>query len=225
MSIRAPCRRSNTARSTSPTTAPRPTSTSATTSASPCALTSVQQPHHRQDLRDRCIRKERRGDYLGKTVQVIPHVTDEIKNRSERRRQGGDVIITEIGGTVGDIEGLPFLEAMRQFPRSRPRERLFSTHPVPYIKAAGELKTKPTQQSVAKLREIGIQPDILVCRTEEPLDDEMRTRSASSATCPRSRHRVPRRRIPIYEARSCSSAGSSTARLRATPPRAAAPRT
>ena len=124
------------------------------------------------------LRKERRGDYLGKTVQVIPHVTNEIKNRIRHvaDTQGGDVIITEIGGTVGDIEGQPFLEALRQFTQEVGRDNAIFVHVtlVPYIKAAGELKTKPTQQSVAKLREIGIQPNIIVCRTEEPLEDEMR---------------------------------------------------
>jgi len=123
------------------------------------------------------ILKERRGDYLGATVQVIPHVTNEIK---ERIYAGGgddvDVLITELGGTIGDIEGLPFLEAMRQFALEvGPNDVLFlHCTLLPYLKAAGELKTKPSQQSVAKLREIGIQPDILVCRTEKPMTNEMR---------------------------------------------------
>ena len=108
------------------------------------------------------LAKERRGDYLGKTVQVIPHVTDEIKGRIVRlaNEQPGDVIITEIGGTTGDIEGLPFLEAIRQFQLEVGPENVVIMHVtlVPYIKAAGELKTKPTQQSIAKLREIGLQP-------------------------------------------------------------------
>ncbi|MFV1994175.1 MAG: CTP synthase, partial [Verrucomicrobiales bacterium] len=124
------------------------------------------------------IRKERRGDYLGKTVQVIPHVTDEIKNRIHRvaKETHADVIITEIGGTTGDIEGLPFLEAMRQFAQEAGPDNVIFMHVtlVPFIKAAGEHKTKPTQQSVAKLREIGIQPQIVVCRCEEPLDSEVR---------------------------------------------------
>jgi len=124
------------------------------------------------------LRKERRGDYLGKTIQVIPHVTDEIKGRIRElaAKSGADVIITEIGGTTGDIEGLPFLEALRQFGVEVGRENICYIHVtlVPYIKAAGELKSKPTQQSVAKLREIGIQPDILVCRTERPLDQDLR---------------------------------------------------
>ncbi len=124
------------------------------------------------------IRKERRGDYLGKTVQVIPHVTDEIKNRIHRvaKETQADVIITEIGGTTGDIEGLPFLEAMRQFAHDVGPENVIFIHVtlVPFIQAAGELKTKPTQQSVAKLREIGIQPQIVICRTEHPLEPELR---------------------------------------------------
>ncbi|HZL46680.1 MAG TPA: CTP synthase [Opitutaceae bacterium] len=122
------------------------------------------------------IQKERRGDYLGKTVQVIPHVTNEIKARISQSGDGVDVLITEIGGTTGDIEGLPFLEAMRQFALEvGPREVLFiHVTLVPYLSAAGELKTKPTQQSVAKLREIGIQPHILVCRCDHPLMAELR---------------------------------------------------
>jgi CTP synthase len=122
--------------------------------------------------------KERRGDYLGKTVQVIPHVTDEIQHRIHQvaEQTKADVIITEIGGTTGDIEGLPFLEAIREFAlEAGPNQALFlHVTFVPYIKAAGELKTKPTQQSVAKLREIGIAPHILVCRCERPLDKELR---------------------------------------------------
>jgi CTP synthase len=122
------------------------------------------------------IQKERRGDYLGKTVQVIPHVTNEIKARINQSGDGVDVLITEIGGTTGDIEGLPFLEAMRQFALEvGPREVLFiHVTLVPFLIAAGELKTKPTQQSVAKLREIGIQPHILVCRCDHPLVPELR---------------------------------------------------
>ena len=122
------------------------------------------------------IQKERRGDYLGKTVQVIPHVTNEIKARIHQAGKGVDVLITEIGGTTGDIEGLPFLEAMRQFAlEAGPHEVVFiHVTLVPYLSAAGELKTKPTQQSVAKLREIGIQPHILVCRCDHPLMPELR---------------------------------------------------
>src|SRR5689334_15092036 len=122
--------------------------------------------------------KERRGDYLGKTVQVIPHVTDEIQNRIHQiaETSKADVIITEIGGTTGDIEGLPFLEAIREFALDVGYSNAIFLHVtyVPFIKAAGELKTKPTQQSVAKLREIGIAPHILVCRCEQPLSKELR---------------------------------------------------
>ena len=122
------------------------------------------------------LQKERRGDYLGKTVQVIPHVTNEIKARLYAAGEGVDVLITEIGGTVGDIEGLPFLEALRQFSLEVGKDNVLFIHVtlLPYLKAAGELKTKPSQQSGAKLREIGIQPDILVCRTEQPMTDDMR---------------------------------------------------
>lgn len=122
------------------------------------------------------IQKERKGEYLGATVQVIPHVTNEIKARIRDASEDVDVLITEIGGTTGDIEGLPFLEAMRQFSLEAGRGNVIFIHVtlVPFLSAAGELKTKPTQQSVAKLREIGIQPDILVCRTEHPIDREIR---------------------------------------------------
>ena len=122
--------------------------------------------------------KERRGDYLGKTVQVIPHVTDEIKNRIHQlaEQSKADVMITEIGGTTGDIEGLPFVEAIREFALEVGYNNALFLHVtyVPFIKAAGELKTKPTQQSVAKLREIGIIPHILACRCERPLDKDLR---------------------------------------------------
>lgn len=128
------------------------------------------------------IRKERNGDYLGKTVQVIPHVTNEIKARIHEVAAvtKADVVITEIGGTVGDIEGLPFLEAIRQFRHDVGMENVLFIHVtlIPYIKAAGELKTKPTQQSVAKLREIGIAPDILICRAEHEVELEVREKIA-----------------------------------------------
>jgi CTP synthase len=122
------------------------------------------------------IQKERRGVYLGKTVQVIPHVTNEIKDRIHAGGRDVDILITEIGGTTGDIEGLPFLEAMRQFAlEAGPKDVVFiHVTLVPYLAAAGELKTKPTQQSVAKLREIGIQPHVLVCRCDHPLDSDLR---------------------------------------------------
>jgi CTP synthase len=132
------------------------------------------------------IARERRGDYLGKTVQVIPHVTNEIKDRIYKGGKGADVLITEIGGTTGDIEGLPFLEAMRQFALEvGPRECVFiHVTLVHFVKAAGELKTKPTQQSVAKLREIGIQPHLLVCRCEKPLTLEMREKLSMFCNVP-----------------------------------------
>jgi CTP synthase len=128
------------------------------------------------------IAKERQGDYLGATVQVIPHITDEIKARITRLAQSAelDVVITEIGGTVGDIESLPFLEAIRQFRLEQGSENVLFIHVtlVPFIRGAGELKTKPTQHSVRELREIGIQPDILICRAEFPLTDETRRKIA-----------------------------------------------
>ena len=122
------------------------------------------------------IEKERRGDYLGKTVQVIPHVTDEIKAAVRKLAAPDvDVVITEIGGTVGDIEGLPFLEAIRQFALDVGKQNCLYIHLtlIPYLKAAGEAKTKPTQHSVGQLRQIGIQPDILVCRTEREMTKDM----------------------------------------------------
>jgi CTP synthase len=129
------------------------------------------------------INREREGGYLGRTVQVVPHVTDEIKARIRLAAENGadvDVVITEIGGTTGDIEGLPFLEAVRQFRLNHGRENCLNIHLtlVPYIKAARELKTKPTQHSVKALLEIGIQPDILICRTERPLNHDIRTKIA-----------------------------------------------
>jgi CTP synthase len=132
------------------------------------------------------IQKERRGDYLGKTVQVIPHVTNEIKERIYQAAKDVDVLITEIGGTTGDIEGLPFLEAMRQFALEVGPHDVIFIHVtlVPYLRAAGELKTKPTQQSVAKLREIGIQPHILVCRADHPLDAGLRDKISMFCNVP-----------------------------------------
>ena len=126
------------------------------------------------------IRKERRGDYLGGTVQVIPHITDEIKRAIFEATDGFDVGLVEIGGTVGDIESLPFLEAIRQIRTERGPDQAIFMHLtlVPYIAAAGELKTKPTQHSVKELRSIGIQPDILVCRSEKPLPDSERRKIA-----------------------------------------------
>jgi CTP synthase len=132
---------------------------------------------------DSVIKKERRGEYLGKTVQFIPHVTDEIKSRIHTVSENNpdvDVLITEIGGTVGDMEGLLFIEALRQFALEVGKDNVCFIHVtlLPYIKAAGEAKTKPTQQSVAKLRELGIQPDIVICRTETDLDEDSRRKIA-----------------------------------------------
>jgi len=126
------------------------------------------------------ITKERRGDYLGNTVQVIPHITDEIKSAITRIAEGNDVVITEIGGTVGDIESLPFLEAIRQFKTDIGRNNILYIHLtlVPYIRSADELKTKPTQHSVKALREIGIQPDILLCRTDRLLSESVKKKIA-----------------------------------------------
>lgn len=134
------------------------------------------------------LANERRGDYLGNTVQVIPHVTDEIKRRIRElgESSGADVLISEIGGTTGDIEGLPFLEAIRQFQLEVGFNNVLVMHVtlIPFIKAAGELKTKPTQQSVAKLREIGLQPHVLICRTEMPLDLDVRKKLSLHCNVP-----------------------------------------
>jgi len=134
------------------------------------------------------LEKERQGEYLGKTVQVIPHITDEIKARLRQleKEQPCDVLITEIGGTTGDIEGLPFLEAIRQFILEVGPQNALIMHVtlVPFIKAAGELKTKPSQQSIAKLREIGLQPQVLVCRCEHPLGEEVRQKLSMFCNVP-----------------------------------------
>ncbi|HQX91641.1 MAG TPA: CTP synthase [Thermomonas sp.] len=132
------------------------------------------------------IRKERRGDYLGGTVQVIPHVTDQIKTCIDAATDGFDVGIVEIGGTVGDIESLPFLEAIRQLRTERGADKAMFMHLtlVPYIAAAGELKTKPTQHSVKELRSIGIQPDVLICRSEQPLPEGERRKIALFTNVP-----------------------------------------
>src|SRR6188472_748825 len=126
------------------------------------------------------IQKERRGDYLGRTVQVIPHITNEIKDSIRAVSPGVDVVLVEIGGTVGDIESLPFLEAIRQFRQDVGRDNSLYIHLtlVPFIGTAGELKTKPTQHSVRDLRSIGIQPDILLCRTDRFLDSEIKRKIA-----------------------------------------------
>jgi CTP synthase len=135
------------------------------------------------------LENERRGDYLGKTVQVIPHVTDEIKARIRRGGEGRDcdIVITEIGGTTGDIEGLPFLEAIRQFIQEVGEKNAIVMHVtlVVFIKAAGELKTKPSQQSIAKLREIGLHPHVLVARTEQPLDADTRAKLSQFCSVPK----------------------------------------
>ena len=137
---------------------------------------------------DTVIRRERRGDYLGGTVQVIPHITDEIKQRIRlvAESQEVDIVITEIGGTVGDIESLPFLEALRQFQVDQGRDRCMFIHLtlVPFLGHAGELKTKPTQHSVQELRRIGIQPDMVVCRSEEALSRDIREKIALFANLP-----------------------------------------
>jgi CTP synthase len=134
------------------------------------------------------INKERRGDYEGGTVQVIPHITNEIKERIHRvaRDRNPDVVITEIGGTVGDIEGLPFLEAIRQFRKDVGRQNVIYMHVtlIPWIPAAGEVKTKPTQHSVKELRSIGIQPDILVCRCEKPIENHIKEKVSNFCDVP-----------------------------------------
>ena len=126
------------------------------------------------------LEKERRGEYLGKTIQVIPHVTNEIKDFLAIGEDEVDFMLCEIGGTVGDIEGLPFFEAIRQFSQDRPRGQCILMHLtlMPYLAASGELKTKPTQHSVKELRSIGLQPDVLVCRSEHPIPDRERAKIA-----------------------------------------------
>ena len=132
------------------------------------------------------ISKERHGDYLGKTVQVIPHVTNEIKGAIRKVSPNVDVVIVEVGGTVGDIESLPFLEAIRQMRQEQGRQNVVFVHLtlIPFISAAGELKTKPTQHSVKELREIGIQPDILLCRTDHFLATEIKEKIALFCSVP-----------------------------------------
>ncbi|MFQ5823635.1 MAG: CTP synthase [bacterium] len=150
------------------------------------------------------ITKERRGDYLGKTVQVVPHITDEIKKRI---REAGnkdkvyDVVIAEVGGTIGDIESLPFLEALRQFCLDVGQDKALNVHLtlVPYIKAAGEFKTKPTQHSVMRLREIGLQPDVLLCRCETRLNDETKQKIGLFCNVPKSAVIEARDVQTIYE--------------------------
>lgn len=136
---------------------------------------------------DTVINKERRGDYLGGTVQVIPHITDQIKSNILAASQGADVSLVEIGGTIGDIESLPFLEAIRQFRNDVGRENSIFIHVtlVPYIRAAGELKTKPTQHSVKELRSIGIQPDILICRADQAMPADVRLKISTFCNLPK----------------------------------------
>ena len=136
---------------------------------------------------DTVIRKEREGDYLGKTIQVIPHITDEIKRRVAEAADGYDIAIVEIGGTVGDIESLPFLEAIRQFGLDHGKSNVLYIHLtlVPYISTAGEPKSKPTQHSVRELRAIGIQPQILLCRGEQRLSDDMKEKIALFCNVPK----------------------------------------
>ncbi|MDC7792037.1 CTP synthase, partial [Campylobacter coli] len=128
------------------------------------------------------IEKERRGEYLGKTIQVIPHIVGEIKDRIKKAGEGKDILIVEIGGTVGDIEGLPFLEAIRALRLEVGKNNAMNIHLtlVPFIKAAGELKTKPTQHSVGELRRIGISPDMIICRSEKALDRDLKDKIAIS---------------------------------------------
>ena len=135
---------------------------------------------------DTVLSKERRGEFLGKTVQVIPHITNEIKARLTAVAPGKDIVIVEVGGTVGDIESLPFLEAIRQLRLDVGRDNVLYVHVtlVPYIKSSEEMKTKPTQHSVMKLREIGIEPDIIVCRSERPLDEDIRAKISLFCSVP-----------------------------------------
>jgi CTP synthase len=147
------------------------------------------------------IQKERRGDYLGRTVQVIPHITNEIKEAIKSAADDVDVLLVEIGGTVGDIESLPFLEAIRQFRQDVGRENTLYIHLtlVPYIASAGELKTKPTQHSVRDLRSIGIQPDVLLCRTDRQIDQDMKRKIALFCDVPEEAVISARDVASIYE--------------------------
>ena len=171
---------------------------------------------------DHVIRKERRGDYLGSTVQVIPHITDEIKRRILRVSEAADVdiVLVEIGGTVGDIESLPFLEAIRQLRNQVGRDHVVYVHVtlVPMIEAAGELKTKPTQHSVNELRRIGITPDVVVCRSSQPLSRELRAKIALFADL--DTEAVDRRRGRLeHLPRPARAARAGLRRLRAAPVR------
>jgi len=152
------------------------------------------------------IRKERRGDYLGRTVQVIPHITDEIKASIRRGAEGADIAMVEIGGTVGDIESLPFLEAIRQMRVEEGPENSLFMHLtlVPYLRAAGEIKTKPTQHSVKELRSIGIQPDILLCRPRSCCRTKSGARSRSLPMSRRRRSSRPSTPTTSTASRGCS---------------------
>ena len=147
------------------------------------------------------IQKERRGEYLGRTVQVIPHITNEIKDSIRSAARDVDVLLVEIGGTVGDIESLPFLEAIRQFRQDVGRENTLYIHLtlVPFIGSAGELKTKPTQHSVRDLRSIGIQPDVLLCRTDRALDPDLKRKIALFCDVPEEAVITARDVASIYE--------------------------
>ena len=196
-------------------TAPRPISTSATTSASPAirrpSSDNITTGRIYQDI----LTKERRGDYLGATIQVIPHVTNAIKDFIRDGNDGFDFVLCEVGGTVGDIEGLPFFEAIRQFGNDMPRGHVIYIHLtlLPFIPSAGELKTKPTQHSVKELRSIGIQPDILLCRTDRA--DPGRRAPQAGAVLQRARNRRDRgarRRQHLRRAGSLSAPPASTAK-------------
>ena len=178
---------------------------------------------------DRVLRKERKGEYLGSTVQVIPHITNEIKARirSVAEATDTDVVISEIGGTVGDIESQPFLEAIRQFRREVGPENVLYIHVtlVPFIANAGELKTKPTQHSVNELRRIGIHPDVLVCRSTEPLTQDIRDKIALFADVDvdavdlgdRRARRLPRAEGAAASRGSTGSSARSSASTRPSP--------
>ena len=158
---------------------------------------------------EQIITKERRGDYLGKTVQVIPHVTNEIKNAMSKVAADGDVTIVEIGGTVGDIESLPFLEAIRQMRQELGRENTVFVHVtlVPWIAAAQELKTKPTQHSVKEMLSIGIQPDILLCRSDRSLSRDIKSKIALFCNLEEKAVIAARDVASIYEVPACLRAG------------------
>jgi CTP synthase len=165
------------------------------------------------------LEKERRGDYLGKTIQVIPHVTNEIKDFIAIGEDEVDFMLCEIGGTVGDIEGLPFFEAIRQFAQDKPRGQCIFMHLtlLPYIKASGELKTKPTQHSVKELRSIGLAPDILVCRSEGPIPVKEREKLALFCNVRPTRHRRAGPRVDLRGAAGLSPRGAGPGRARRLP--------